>query len=250
MGIPIESPTMLRPAQPPRSLYDTNALDEFIGDQIGDMLDSVGSSREATAFPFPSISKLVKPAACSSEASKRERIGPKSRPSHAKLERQESTTSSSGGSGEQDMADMQTENSSVVKDIDSHEQQCNLSSSAQYHTREGYPKTVDLFRKFPKSSIDGVIGEISGTEEAKNVAGLSEKKIFATTLNVDEDRRLCVEESNINDIDGFRQRQDQNTVICSDVPKSPIQITTLPSIPKRSTYRVELQPGEILPESK
>ena len=54
---------------------------------------------------------------------------------------------------------------------------------------------------------------------------------------------------------GDRLDHDQvispTTPTSSDLPNSPVtQITTLPSIPKRSTYRIELQPGETLPECK
>ena len=49
---------------------------------------------------------------------------------------------------------------------------------------------------------------------------------------------------------GHETITNPTTPIASEAASSTVRITTLPSIPERSTYRIELQPGVVLPPRK
>ena len=252
MAMPITSPGMIRSPHPPsqscvadeRSSNSDDTNPEFRERRIDD---------QSTAFPFPSVQprKYYK----YYENGKKAFVeSSRSRPSIVRLERHDSTTSSSSGSTngtcrENYSADEGAKKLGCIKS-----RKYASNSFGQYHTREGYPKSIGSIKKLNNdiNSEDGKLEELEDMAEENMMPLVTINECNAVTASNNTENNIY---DNLFNCGSVREEEANNitsptTPTYSDLPNRPVQITTLPSIPKRSTYRVELQPGEILPERK
>ena len=204
----------------------------------------------STAFPFPSVRPLLK-GKSSKGKSEIQHKGTKSCLSSVRAERHDSITSSSSSSYNDSSEITNVERLDNISVNDPSVKGFH-SSSRQYHTREGYPKPLGSIRK-----LSSIVSRKNQKEPMLTDSG--ENKSPLDTVNEMHDFSYASDNIERNDYDDFlnynrgsrtanSQAISPTTPTSSDIPTSPVQITTLPSIPKRSTYRIELQPGEALPE--
>jgi hypothetical protein len=206
-----------------------------------------------TAFPFPSVRPL-KNGKYSEPLNEIPLKNSRSRHSMVRLERHDSTTSSSSGSnngasGENDTSDIGSEKVEKARS-----RKYTAPYVGQYHTREGYPKAVGSIKKLNTliRSADGKVEQFEDMTEENIIPMVIVKECDLETVSNNTETKIYEHEFNCDNIHVSENNKTSSptTPTSFELPNSPVQITTLPSIPKRSTYRVELQPGVILPERK
>ena len=249
MAIPISSPSMIRSPQPLSPTSPNYLLTEVTNRSKSDACESP-EDRVSTAFPFPSVRPLLK-GKSSKGKSEIQHKGTKSYLSSVRAERHDSITSSSSSSYNDSSEITNAERMDNISGNDLQGKEFH-SSSRQYHTREGYPKPLGSIRKL--SSIVSRKNQkepmLTDSEENKSpILTIKEVHDFSyTSDNIERNDYDDFLNYNRGGRTGNSQAISPTTPTSSDIPTSPVQITTLPSIPKRSTYRIELQPGEALPE--
>ena len=249
MALPISSPSMIRSPQPLSPTSPNYLLNEVTNRSKSYARESP-EDQVSTAFPFPSVRPLLK-GKSSKAKSEIQHKGTNSCLSSIRAERHDSITSSSSSSYNDSS---EITNAERLENICVNDPQSKgfHSSSRQYHTREGYPKPLGSIRKL--SSIVSRKNQkepmLNDSEENRSpMATVKEAHDFSyTSDNIERNDYDDFLSYNRGSRTGNSQAISPTTPTSFDLPTSPVQITTLPSIPKRSTYRIELQPGEALPE--